>query len=77
MVLAFVPADAVVQVSGSSSKALADYGGDDPDALKHKVIYVPEAQIIASRRGEENDFAIMLRSLISKGRIVYQTVNIS
>lgn len=77
MVLAFIPADAIVQVSGSSPKSLAYYGGDDPDALKHKVIYVPEAQIIASRRGEENDFAIMLRSLISEGRIVYQTVVIS
>jgi hypothetical protein len=77
IVFAFVPADAIVQVSGSSPKSLAYYGGDDPDALKHKVVYIPEAQIIAARRGEESDFAIMLRSLISEGRIVYQTVVIS
>ena len=76
MVLAFVPAGAVVQISGSSPKSLAYYGGDDPDALKHKIIYIPEAQIIASKRGEENDFAILLRSLISEGQL-YQTVVVS
>ena len=69
IVFAFVPADAIVQVSGSSPKSLAYYGGDDPDALKHKIIYIPEAAIIASKRGEENDFAILLRSLISEGQL--------
>ena len=76
-VFALIPASAIVQVSGSSPKSLAYYEGDDPDALKHKIVYVPEAQIIASKHGEENDFAIMLRSLISEGRIVYQTVVVS
>ena len=76
-VFAFIPANAIVQVSGSSPKSLAYYEGDDPDALKHKIVYIPEAQIIASKRGEENDFAIMLRSPISEGRIVYQTVVVS
>ena len=48
MVLAFIPADAIVQVSGSSPKSLAYYGGEDPDALKHKIVYVPKRR--SSRR---------------------------
>jgi hypothetical protein len=73
-VLALIPTDAVIQFSGSSPKTLAYFGGDDPDALKHKIIYIPEAQILTERNGAENDFTIMLRTLISEGRIVYQTV---
>jgi hypothetical protein len=72
--LTFIPPDSVVQFSGSSPKALAYYGGDDPDALKHRIVYIPEAAIIADRNGVESDFTIMLRTLISEGRIVYQTV---
>jgi hypothetical protein len=72
--LKFIPPDSIVQFSGSSPKALAYYGGDDPDALKHKIVYIPEAAIIADRNGVESDFTIMLRTLISEGRIVYQTV---
>ena len=72
--LRFIPEGAVVQVSGSSPKVLAYYGGEDPDALKHKIIYIPEAQIIAAKHEVENEFAIMLRTLISEGRVVYQTV---
>jgi hypothetical protein len=66
--LMFIPSDSVVQFSGSSPKALAYYGGDDPDALKQKIVYIPEAAIIADRNGVESDFTIMLRTLISEGR---------
>jgi hypothetical protein len=73
--LPFIPDDAVVQISGSSPKSLPYYGGDDPDALKHKIVYIPEAVILAKRSGEaDNDFTTMLRTLISEGRLVYQTV---
>ena len=73
--LTFIPEHSVVQISGASPKALAYYGGEDPDALRHKIIYIPEAQVLAAGNKEvENDFAIMLRTLISEGRVVYQTV---
>jgi hypothetical protein len=73
-VLELIPKDAVVQISGSSPKALAYFGGADEDALKHKIVYIPEAQIMAAKRDIENEFAIMLRTLISEGRVIYQTV---
>src|SRR5208282_3320264 len=47
---------------------------DAVDALKHKIIYVPEAAAIADKHGVESPFTTMLRVLISEGRIVYQTV---
>jgi hypothetical protein len=75
LTLSLIPKHAVVQVSGASPRALPYYGGDDPDALKGKVIYVPEARILASKDGEfDNPFTAMFRTLISEGRIVYQTV---
>ena len=73
-VLTLIPPHAIIQFSGSSPKTLAYFGGADPDALKHKIIYIPEAQILTERNGVENEFTIMLRTLISEGRIVYQTV---
>jgi hypothetical protein len=77
-VLRFIPSDAVIQISGSSPKMLPYYGGDDPDALKHKIIYVPEAVILTNRAGSNNDneFAVMLRTLLSEARLIYQTVMI-
>jgi hypothetical protein len=72
--LRFIPESSVITFSGSSPKSLAYYGGVDPDALKHKIVYIPEAAIISDRQGVESDFTIMLRTLISEGRIVYQTV---
>jgi hypothetical protein len=73
--LPFIPWDAWIQISGASPKSLPYYGGDDPDALKHKIVYIPEAVILAKKPGEsDNDFTVMLRTLISEGRLVYQTV---
>jgi hypothetical protein len=74
-----IPEHAIVQVSGSSPKALAYYGGEDPDALKHKVVYVPEAVILLERKQGEVDgggFTSMFRTLISEGRIVYQVTTV-
>jgi hypothetical protein len=77
-VLELISTAAVVQISGVSPKALAYYGGDDPDALKGKILYFPEASLLADRRGgeESNEFATMLRTLISEGRLSHQTVRI-
>jgi hypothetical protein len=70
-----IPEHAIVQVSGSSPKALAYYGGENPDALKHKIVYIPEAVILLEKKHGDADgggFTSMFRTLISEGRIVYQ-----
>src|SRR5208283_2225922 len=70
-----IPEESVVTAVGASPKALAYIGGvDGVDALKHKLLYIPEAAAIADKHGVENEFTTMLRVLISEGRIVYQTV---
>jgi hypothetical protein len=77
LTLAFLPPHAVEQFSGTSPKTLAYFGRDDPDALKHKIIYIPEAIILVGkqRQGEgDNEFATMFRTLISEGKLVYRTV---
>ena len=75
LVFKLVPPESMVVVVGGSPKSLAYYGGvDADDALKHKVIYVPEAEAIADKRGVESEFTTMLRVLISESRLVYQTV---
>jgi hypothetical protein len=74
-VFKLVPSESIVAVVGGSPKALAYYAGvDADDALKHKVIYVPEAAAIADKHGVESEFTTMLRVLISESRLVYQTV---
>jgi hypothetical protein len=74
--LLFFPPHAVVQISGASPKSIPYYGDDgDADALKHKILYVPEAVILAKKAGSvDNEFATMFRTLLSEGRILYQTV---
>jgi hypothetical protein len=67
--LALIPLDCIVHMSSGSPLSLAYYGGGDEDALKHKIVYVPEAAIIAERNGVESPLAIMLRLLISEGRL--------
>ena len=74
-VFKLMPPESIVTVVGGSPKSLAYYGGvDADDALKHKVIYVPEAAAIADKHGVESEFTTMLRVLISECRLVYQTV---
>jgi hypothetical protein len=71
-ILLFIPEEDVVRVSSGSPLSLVYYGGEDQDALKHKIIYVAEAAILAERNGVESVLTIMLRLLISEGRIDHQ-----
>ena len=64
-----IPADDIVRMSSGSPLSLVYYGGEDEDALKHKIIYVPEAAVIAEKNGTESPLTIMLRILISEGRL--------
>ncbi len=74
-IIQMVSPESLIVTSGGSPKSLPYRGGkDDTNALKHKVIYIPEAAAIASKHGVENDNTLMLRTLISEGRLVYQTV---
>ena len=67
-VLRLIPSDSVVVLSSGSPMSLVYYGGGDEDALKHKVLYVQEAAILAEKNGVENPLTIMLRLLISEGQ---------
>ena len=74
--LELIPSESVIRFSGASPKALAYYGGADPDAFKGKIIYIPEAVFFADRHGVESEFTVMLRTLISEGRVVYSFVSV-
>jgi hypothetical protein len=73
-VLLFIPEEEVVRVSSGSPLSLVYFGGEDEDALKHKIVYVAEAAILAERNRVESVLTIMLRLLISEGRIDHQVV---
>ncbi len=74
-VLKLIPPDQIITASGGSPKSLPYYGGaENDDSLAHKIIYIPEAAIIADHKGVEGEFTTMLRVLISENEIVYQTV---
>jgi hypothetical protein len=73
-VLLLLPRGCIIQVSASSAKVLPYTGGEDPDALSHMVIYVPEASSLLAKDGKEHEMAGMLRTMISENRLVYQTV---
>ena len=72
--LRFIPEEDVVRVSSGSPLSLVYYGGEDENALAHKIVYVAEAAILAQRSGVESVLTIMLRSLISEGRIDHLVV---
>jgi hypothetical protein len=67
--LALIPADRVARMSSGSSLSLVYYGGEDEDALKHMIVYVPEAAVIAEKNHVESPLTTMLRILISEGRL--------
>jgi hypothetical protein len=67
--LTLIPDEDIIHVSSSSPLALVYYGGGDEDALKYKIIYVPEAAVIAEKNGVESPLTIILRMLISEQRI--------
>jgi hypothetical protein len=68
-VLRLMPIDSVVVLSSGSPMSLVYYGGGDEDALKHKVLYVQEAAILAEKNGVESPLTVLLRVLISEGQI--------
>ena len=68
-VLRLIPPNSVVVMSSGSPMSLIYFGGGNKDALKHKVIYVQEAAILAEKNGVENPLTVMLRVLISEGCI--------
>ena len=74
--LELIPPESVIRFSGASPKALAYYGGADPNTFKGKIIYIPEAVFFADRHGVESEFTVMLRTLISEGRVVYSFVSV-
>jgi hypothetical protein len=61
MIFLIIPDEDIVRISGSSPLALIYYGDEDEDAFKYKIIYVPEAAIMAEKQGVESPLAIMLR----------------
>jgi hypothetical protein len=64
-----IPSESVVVLSSGSPMSLVYYGGGDEDALKHKILYVQEAAILAEKNGVESSLTILLRLLISEGQI--------
>jgi len=65
----FMPEGSVISISSASPMALI-YHGDDEAALAHKIIIIAEAAAIAQKtNGDENVMGIMLRTLLSEGRI--------
>jgi hypothetical protein len=66
--LELIPTDSVFHMSSGSPLSLVYYGGGDEDALKHKVLYLAEAAILADRKASES-LAVVLRTLISEGRL--------
>ena len=72
--LRLIPDDAVVHMSSGSPLSLVYYGDGDEDSFKHKVIYIPEAAILAERNGVESPLTFMLRTLISEGRLDHHVV---
>jgi hypothetical protein len=48
--LELIPPESVVHMSSGSPLSLAYYGGGNEDALKHKVLYLAEAAILADRK---------------------------
>jgi hypothetical protein len=73
-VILLLPAESVITISGSSPKVLAYFGGDDPDFLAFKVVYIPEAASLLAQDGNEHEMARMLRTLISENKLNYPTV---
>ena len=68
-VLGFLPPDSVIRITMASATSFFYYDVGNEDLLKGKVIYVAEAAAIAEKAGVENPITIVLRCLISDGRI--------
>jgi hypothetical protein len=75
-VLDFFPKESVIELTTASPMALIYMGGHDVDYLKHKVLNIAEAVVVAEKKdgSEPNPFATMLRTHLSKGFITHQVV---
>jgi hypothetical protein len=73
-VLDFIPKESVIELTTASPMALIYMGGDDDDFLKHKILNIAEAVVVAEKKdgSEPNPFATMLRTHLSKGFISHQ-----
>jgi hypothetical protein len=72
VVLRLFPEDSVIEVSSATPQALIYLGKDENDvnALKHKIIIIAEAAILARKAsGDEHPMTGMLRSLLSEGKL--------
>ena len=68
--LLLMPLESVVVFNSASPQALIYHGDQNPNSLKHMVVYLPEASLtLAVRHGVESDFTALLRQLISDNRI--------
>ena len=68
--LMLAPPESVVTINSASSMALIYHSVENPDSLKHKIVYLPEAaSTLAVKNGVETEFTAMLRQLISENRI--------
>ena len=74
MTFVLIPDDDIIRISSGSPLSLVYYGKEDEDALKHKILYIPEAAIIAEKNQVESPLTIMLRILISEGRLDHNVV---
>jgi uncharacterized protein YqfA (UPF0365 family) len=68
-VLSYLPPDSVIRITMASATSFFYYDVGNENSLKGKVIYVAEAAAIAEKGGVENPITIVLRCLISDGRI--------
>lgn len=76
IVLAMFPPEDLINLTGASPKALHYFGGaDNPEALKHKILYLAEAAAIARQGGDEHEMTKALRTLIQEGYINYAFVD--
>jgi hypothetical protein len=65
------PEEDVISISSATPMALIYEGADanDRDAIKHKIILICEAAVIARRAGDEHPMAAMLRTLLSDNKL--------
>jgi hypothetical protein len=69
-VLNLMPEESVVCFNSSSPQSLIYHGQQNPNSLKHKIVWLPEASsTIAEKKGVESEFTSMLRQLISDNRV--------
>jgi hypothetical protein len=71
-VLLLFPRDSVIAVSSATPMALIYIGEDenDVDALKHKIISIGEAAVLARKaNGDEHPMVPMLRTMLADGRL--------